>query len=126
MISRELVAATRRAAELAETALAAEGEEPPQPYVVLVLGSAGRGESLLALDQDNAIVFGARRARMVARTITSLGSARGSRTRSTQSAFRIARAASWDANPTGAAAPTPGGGGLRNGSRAQARRICCR
>ena len=58
VISRELVAATRRAAELAETALRAEGEEPPQPYAVLVLGSAGRGESLLALDQDNAIVFG--------------------------------------------------------------------
>jgi DNA polymerase-3 subunit epsilon/CBS domain-containing protein len=30
---------------------------PPQPYAVLVLGSAGRGESLLAMDQDNAIVF---------------------------------------------------------------------
>jgi DNA polymerase-3 subunit epsilon/CBS domain-containing protein len=27
------------------------------PYAVLVLGSAGRGESLLAMDQDNAIVF---------------------------------------------------------------------
>jgi DNA polymerase-3 subunit epsilon/CBS domain-containing protein len=30
---------------------------PPVPYAVLVLGSAGRGESLLAMDQDNAIVF---------------------------------------------------------------------
>ncbi len=57
VISRELGDATRRAAELAEEALRAEGEEPPVPYAVLVLGSAGRGESLLALDQDNAIVF---------------------------------------------------------------------
>ena len=31
--------------------------EPPCPYAVAVLGSAGRGESLLAMDQDNAIVF---------------------------------------------------------------------
>jgi DNA polymerase-3 subunit epsilon/CBS domain-containing protein len=30
---------------------------PPCAYAVAVLGSAGRGESLLALDQDNAIVF---------------------------------------------------------------------
>ncbi len=29
----------------------------PCRFAVLVLGSAGRGESLLALDQDNAIVF---------------------------------------------------------------------
>jgi DNA polymerase-3 subunit epsilon/CBS domain-containing protein len=57
VISGELAAATRRAAELAEASLRAEGEAPPEPYAVLVLGSAGRGESLLALDQDNAIVF---------------------------------------------------------------------
>lgn len=57
VISRELGDATRRAAELAQDALRAEGEGPPVPYAVLVLGSAGRGESLLALDQDNAIVF---------------------------------------------------------------------
>jgi CBS domain-containing protein len=31
--------------------------EPPCAYAVAVLGSAGRGESLPALDQDNAIVF---------------------------------------------------------------------
>ncbi len=30
---------------------------PPVSYALLVLGSAGRGESLLAMDQDNAIVF---------------------------------------------------------------------
>lgn len=57
VVSRELGDATRRAAELAEDALRAAGEKPPVPYAVLVLGSAGRGESLLALDQDNAIVF---------------------------------------------------------------------
>jgi len=30
---------------------------PPCPYAVMVLGSAGREESLLAMDQDNALVF---------------------------------------------------------------------
>ncbi len=35
-----------------------EGQGPPPvPYAVLVLGSAGRGESQLAADQDNAIVY---------------------------------------------------------------------
>ncbi len=60
VISAEVCAMTRRAAELAEAALLAEGAGPPPcPYAVLVLGSAGRGESLLAADQDNAIVFAA-------------------------------------------------------------------
>src|SRR5690606_6111618 len=37
---------------------AAEGAGPPPvAYAVLVLGSGGRGESLLAADQDNAIIF---------------------------------------------------------------------
>jgi DNA polymerase-3 subunit epsilon/CBS domain-containing protein len=49
---------TRRAAELAEEAMRQEGlGGPPVPYTVLVLGSAGRGESQLAADQDNAIVY---------------------------------------------------------------------
>jgi DNA polymerase-3 subunit epsilon/CBS domain-containing protein len=49
---------TRRAAELAEEVLRADGlGSPPVPYAVLVLGSAGRGESQLAADQDNAIVY---------------------------------------------------------------------
>ncbi len=30
---------------------------PPCPYALAVLGSAGRGESLLAMDQDNALIF---------------------------------------------------------------------
>jgi CBS domain-containing protein len=58
IISEELRAMTRRAAILAEAAMMAEGRgAPPCPYAVLVLGSGGRGESLLAADQDNAIVF---------------------------------------------------------------------
>jgi CBS domain-containing protein len=48
---------TARCAELAEAALAAEGQgPPPAAYACLVLGSAGRGESLLVPDQDNAVV----------------------------------------------------------------------
>ena len=31
--------------------------DPACPYALAVLGSAGRGESLLAMDQDNALVF---------------------------------------------------------------------
>ena len=30
---------------------------PPCGYAMIVLGSAGRGESLLAMDQDNAVIF---------------------------------------------------------------------
>jgi DNA polymerase-3 subunit epsilon/CBS domain-containing protein len=49
---------TRRAAVLAERQMKADGHgEPPQPYAVVVLGSVGRGESLLAADQDNALIF---------------------------------------------------------------------
>ncbi len=58
IISRELGALTRKAAVLAEQRMREAGlGEPPCPYAVAVLGSAGRGESLLAMDQDNAIVF---------------------------------------------------------------------
>lgn len=57
VISAEVAAVTRRACELAEAELAEDGLRPPCAYALLVLGSAGRGESLLALDQDNAIVF---------------------------------------------------------------------
>jgi DNA polymerase-3 subunit epsilon/CBS domain-containing protein len=58
VISRELGALTRRAAVLAERRMQADGHgEPPCGYALCVLGSAGRGESLLAMDQDNAIVF---------------------------------------------------------------------
>jgi DNA polymerase-3 subunit epsilon/CBS domain-containing protein len=54
VISRELCALTRQACILAEREIATP---PPCPYAVLVLGSGGRGESLLAMDQDNAIVY---------------------------------------------------------------------
>jgi len=58
VISREIGELTRRAAALAEAGLKAEGfGDPPSRYTFAVLGSAGRGESLLAMDQDNAIVF---------------------------------------------------------------------
>lgn len=58
IVSEEIRAMTRRAAKLAEQAMAAEGlGAAPFPYAVLVLGSGGRGESLLKPDQDNAIIF---------------------------------------------------------------------
>ncbi|MGI9407998.1 MAG: DUF294 nucleotidyltransferase-like domain-containing protein, partial [Hyphomicrobiaceae bacterium] len=58
VISSEICMLTRRAAQLAEEQMIADGKgKPPVPYAVLVMGSAGRGESLLAADQDNAIVF---------------------------------------------------------------------
>ena len=31
--------------------------DPPRRYALMVLGSAGRGESLLAMDQDNALLY---------------------------------------------------------------------
>ena len=58
VISRELCAVTRRAGVLAERRMQEEGQgEAPCPYALCVLGSGGRGESMLAMDQDNAIVF---------------------------------------------------------------------
>ncbi len=58
VVAREVGALTRRAAILAEQRMAAAGlGPPPAPYAMVVLGSVGRGESLLAMDQDNAIVF---------------------------------------------------------------------
>lgn len=53
-ITRDL---TARAAELALAAMRAAGEgEAPSPWCLLVLGSAGRGETLLVPDQDNALI----------------------------------------------------------------------
>ena len=58
VVSSEICGMTRRAAELAQELMRSEGlGEPPVPFAVLVLGSAGRGESQLAADQDNAIVY---------------------------------------------------------------------
>lgn len=53
IVSRELRAMTKRACQLCEQEIGS----PPCDYAMLVLGSGGRGESLLAMDQDNAIVM---------------------------------------------------------------------
>jgi CBS domain-containing protein len=48
---------TARAGQLAAAAMKAEGRgAAPTDWCLLVLGSAGRGESLLAADQDNALI----------------------------------------------------------------------
>jgi DNA polymerase-3 subunit epsilon/CBS domain-containing protein len=58
IISAEIRALTARAASMAEERMMSAGKgSPPCPYAVLVLGSAGRGDSLLSADQDNAIVY---------------------------------------------------------------------
>jgi len=58
VISRELCALTRHACRIAEQELADSGEgAAPRPYALFVLGSGGRGESMLAMDQDNAMVY---------------------------------------------------------------------
>jgi DNA polymerase-3 subunit epsilon/CBS domain-containing protein len=58
VVSSELCNLTRRATEIAERRMAEAGfGAPPVPYAVMVLGSGGRGESLLVPDQDNAIVY---------------------------------------------------------------------
>jgi signal-transduction protein with cAMP-binding, CBS, and nucleotidyltransferase domain/DNA polymerase III epsilon subunit-like protein len=58
VISAETRAMTARAAHLAQEELVAGGRgEAPAPWCLLVLGSGGRGESLLAPDQDNALVI---------------------------------------------------------------------
>lgn len=49
---------TARAADLAAAGVERERGPPPAPWCVLVLGSAGRGETLLAFDQDNALIHG--------------------------------------------------------------------
>lgn len=57
VVSRELRAVTAQAATLALARLAEEGMGPaPAPWSLLVLGSGGRGESLLGADQDNALI----------------------------------------------------------------------
>src|SRR5262245_39196103 len=58
VISDGLGGLTRKAALIGEERLRKAGDgAPPCAYSVAVLGSAGRGESLLSVDQDNAIVF---------------------------------------------------------------------
>ena len=58
IISRELRALTKKACVIAEREMRDAGSgDPPVEYCMLVLGSGGRGESLLAMDQDNAIIY---------------------------------------------------------------------
>lgn len=58
IVSQQLGEMTRRAVTLAEQAMQEAGAGPaPCRFAFLVLGSAGRGESLLAMDQDNALVY---------------------------------------------------------------------
>jgi DNA polymerase-3 subunit epsilon/CBS domain-containing protein len=56
IVSGEVCELTARAAQMAEREQAATRPKGLE-FAVMVLGSGGRGESLLALDQDNAIVF---------------------------------------------------------------------
>ncbi|UCE32064.1 MAG: CBS domain-containing protein [Burkholderiales bacterium] len=57
VVSAELRALTSRAAEIAADQMQSEGHGPaPAPWCMLVLGSGGRGESLLGADQDNALI----------------------------------------------------------------------
>ena len=53
VISDVMRGMTARAAALAEAEI---GRPAPAPYCVMILGSGGRGESLLAPDQDNALI----------------------------------------------------------------------
>lgn len=58
VISSEIQVLTQRACELALQRMQQDGEgEAPASWCVLVLGSAGRGESLLHADQDNALIY---------------------------------------------------------------------
>jgi DNA polymerase-3 subunit epsilon/CBS domain-containing protein len=58
VISHQLGETTRRAVALAERSMKDGGlGNPPCRYAFVVLGSAGRGESLLAMDQDNALIY---------------------------------------------------------------------
>ncbi|WP_374447211.1 DUF294 nucleotidyltransferase-like domain-containing protein [Stella sp.] len=56
VIAATIREATARAAGLAEAAMRPDWGPPPAPWCLLVLGSGGRGETLLVPDQDNALV----------------------------------------------------------------------
>ncbi|WP_323794633.1 DUF294 nucleotidyltransferase-like domain-containing protein [Nisaea sp.] len=57
-ISAAMRDSTERAGTLALESMERSGlGPPPVPFTLLVLGSGGRGESLLAPDQDNAVIF---------------------------------------------------------------------
>ncbi len=63
IISGEVCSLTARAAEIAAHEMV-EGRPQGLRFAVMVLGSGGRGESLLALDQDNAIILRRRTGRL--------------------------------------------------------------
>jgi len=56
VVSHEIRGLAARACELAAAQLGAAGRPAPAPWCLVVLGSAGRGESLLAADQDHALI----------------------------------------------------------------------
>jgi CBS domain-containing protein len=57
VISSELQALSARAVKLSMDTMKADGHgDPPADWCVVVLGSGGRGESLLGADQDNALI----------------------------------------------------------------------
>ncbi|MEX0759418.1 MAG: DUF294 nucleotidyltransferase-like domain-containing protein [Tistlia sp.] len=58
VISAVLREISARAAALAAAEVESEQGPAPAPWAYLVLGSGGRGESLLSADQDNALVHG--------------------------------------------------------------------
>ncbi|MCW5731510.1 MAG: CBS domain-containing protein [Alphaproteobacteria bacterium] len=58
VISGVLCDLTERAGIIAAREVSAARGPAPSPWCLLVLGSGGRGESLLAADQDNALVHG--------------------------------------------------------------------
>ena len=57
VISGEYRAALSRSTALAEAKIIKSLGPVPREYAVLILGSGGRGESLLAADQDHAIIY---------------------------------------------------------------------
>ncbi len=58
IVSAEIRALTANVARRAEERMAALGRgQPPCAYALLVLGSAGRGDSFLSADQDNALIY---------------------------------------------------------------------
>lgn len=56
IVSSEICALTARVGALAQREIEDQLGPPPAEYCLLVLGSAGRGESLLGADQDNALI----------------------------------------------------------------------
>ena len=61
MVSAEARALTARAAEVVHERMLAGGRPAPSAWCMFVLGSVGRGESLLSLDQDNGLIHAGER-----------------------------------------------------------------